>query len=225
MSGSDVVETTDVELINAAKERFASRRAEFDSFIAEEQLPAAASPAAYSRANGAARQLVCEIGGAEEAGGAQNADVGKAINDAYGLRVGKGKYLHVREATRTLLIDVVGLFITYDPTGSFTQLHEVWFGLSVLDSLRRLVGCYEKIDDPVERSVFEAVYELQNIIVMEHKKAGTEVAKPAAVPHDRLAERLKADLPADQVADILKELRKREIIEEVDGGGWSIRFW
>jgi hypothetical protein len=145
------------------------------------------------------------------------------------FRIGAGRVFHLREALRVILIDGLGLFFAFATTSGFGALLYAWCFISSADLINRFMKCFEKLDDPQERLVFETVYELQNQRASRADDSGADA--PADEQYARLSpdaneiQALIADeMELSEVRDVLRGLAARDIVTERDGR-WSVNFW
>lgn len=145
------------------------------------------------------------------------------------FRIGPGKVLHLREALKIVLIDGLGLFFAFTTTSGLVALLYAWFFLSGADIVRRFMKCFEKITDPEERAVFEALFALQNQRAAQ--QPGTEpdddsrrMQRRLSVSDDTIGAYLGDKIPGPDLRSLLRGMAARDIVTERDGL-WSISFW
>ncbi|HUZ53482.1 MAG TPA: hypothetical protein VMU94_13270 [Streptosporangiaceae bacterium] len=143
------------------------------------------------------------------------------------FRIGPGRVLHLREALKIVLIDGLGLFFAFATTSGFAALFYTWFFLSGADIVRRFMTCFEKIADPQEKQVFEALFALQNRKAAEVAGSDPDADGPPkrtriSVPDQAISEHL--GIGEAEVRSILRGMAARDIVTE-SAGLWSISFW
>jgi hypothetical protein len=148
---NEVIQISDVDLMNQARDKFAARREEFRRWRDEEL----GTPQDYVQIMAEEREAVLmllETEAVEQADGERRQSLKdqESLTDQYEVRVGKGRVLHLRAALKLLLVDAIGLFLAYASASSFPLLLKIWFGMSLLDGLRQFKQCYERLSDPEE---------------------------------------------------------------------------
>jgi hypothetical protein len=145
------------------------------------------------------------------------------------FRIGPGKVLHLREALKIVLVDGLGLFFAFTTTSGLVALLYAWFFLSGADIVRRFMKCFEKISDPDERAVFEALFALQNQRAAQ--QPGTEpdddsprMRRRISVSDDAIGAYLGGRIAGPDLRSLLRGMAARDIVTERDGL-WSISFW
>lgn len=155
-------------------------------------------------------------------------DVGPS-GDGLEFRIGPGRVLRLREALKIVLIDGLGLFFAFTTTSGLAALFYTWFFLSGADIVRRFMKCFEKITDPGERAVFEALFALQNRQAVREAgadpdaDAGTK-RRRVSVSAEAIGEYLGGGIGEEEIRSLLRGMAAREIVAESDGL-WSISFW
>jgi hypothetical protein len=234
------------ELAEAILENRAAERAEFNRWLADtaEQPGSGQSHGARARTGADAEAVLPEVlpadrvlrlidGYLAEHDAVRAETTGDATpvlaRDGLEFRIGPGKVLHLREVLKIVLIDGLGLFFAFTTTSGLAALLYTWFFLSGADIVRRFMKCFEKITDPEERAVFEALFALQN--QRATRQAGTEpdddprrMRRRISLSDDAIGAYLGGKIAGPDVRSLLRGMAARDIVTERDGL-WSISFW
>lgn len=150
------------------------------------------------------------------------------VQSAY-LRVKANTVFHLGKALRTALVESLGLLVAYVGASTLHELLLVWIGVKLADLSGRLMSCYEELHGSKEKSVFEAVYKLQNQYSVKNydqlKRGNLDGAFGKISPTiESIHDELFGKVDRKEIEDILRELRRRNVLRERNGS-WSVAFW
>ncbi|NKE43345.1 hypothetical protein HB662_01045 [Roseomonas frigidaquae] len=144
------------------------------------------------------------------------------------LRVDAHVVYKVRATAEAGLRDALALILVLLTTSGYPRLLAAWAGLSLVALVRILVNGLERITDPAERLVLEAVHEASaELCVRNHDALATEDFEAAfgrvAPSEARLVALLEGRLPPEECRRALQALAGRGVLVERQGG-WRIAF-
>lgn len=210
------------ELVAAAAERQAGP---FRAWLEQAGHGAASSPAervAQQDLALAALRERCEV--YEVAPG-----IGSGRPAPFELRVKRNAVFHLGKTLRTAAVDGLGLFLACLTPASLPALFAAW-GLGSLGHLiHTLVDCYEKIEEPQEQAVFEAVYRLQNQLAVtdyqalagqDYERAYVRVSPTRA----EVAREVAGQVEEGHLDMVLHGMKRRGVLGE-RRGRWFVPFW
>jgi len=143
------------------------------------------------------------------------------------LRIGKGAVYKILPTLRESLADFLGLLFAGLTSTKLFTLFVVWAGVSAWKIVRTLIRGFERMTDPVEYAVFEAVFALQGEVSVRDydalKERDFDAAYGTIAPTtEEVAGKLAPEHSRDSVQGALDALKQREILREREGR-WSIR--
>lgn len=144
------------------------------------------------------------------------------------LRIGKGAVYKILPTLREALADFLGLLFAGLTSTKLFTLFAAWAAVSTWKIVKTLIGGFERLSDPVEYAVFEAVFRLQGEISVRDydalKDNDFDTAYGTIAPiTEAVVAKVAGDHPSDEVEAALNALKTREILCERDGR-WSIKF-
>ena len=125
-------------------------------------------------------------------------------------------------------VHFLSLMVALSAVSPFSYLFKVWFTLSSLQLFRTIWKGWERIRDPKEKIVFEAIYKLQNKLCAKNYNALDQGNFASAFGYvspsiQELAFVLKQQLTKKEIESALASLERRDIIASKKGR-YSISF-
>jgi hypothetical protein len=149
--------------------------------------------------------------------------------DLMAFKVGAHAVFHLEEAVRTVLVDGLALWMAFAYGSSLPYWIIGCLGVRLSYVCKKVLSCYERLENPAEKQVFETVYRLQNEYSVVHSRhlatlkldEGYELVSPT---QEAISRELEGKMDKGRVESTLYALKQRDILDE-RGGLWSIRFW
>ena len=157
-------------------------------------------------------------------------EVKQAIDGGSGLalRLGTGAVYKLVPTLREVLPNFVGLLFAGLTATNYFVLYSLWVGLSSIQIIKQLLSGFERLEDEVERAVFEGIYVIQGrvsvrdydaLAAQEFERAYATIA-PTGMD---LARHFAELFSSEQIEGALQSLKSREILSE-DNGRWTIKI-
>lgn len=145
------------------------------------------------------------------------------------VRIYPNAVLHLGKGVRTAVLEALELLLAYMGAPALPHLFFMWFSFRLYELGKKLVACYERLEDEDEKAVFETIYRLQNqqcvadYDALRSRKFDDAYASMSPRIEDIVSE-VAPKRSKKHIADVLTRLAKRGILEVRDGR-WSVKFW
>jgi hypothetical protein len=144
------------------------------------------------------------------------------------ILVGTDAVFKVVPAMHEGLFKILGIIVALL---AFTNIRPclgvITVGLGVREFVKVIVSAWERLEDPTEKQVFEAVFTLHGKLTIVNFDALQREDFVAAYGHlwplEHEIVEYCASLPSEETRKTLKQLRKRKVLRTKDGR-WSIQF-